>query len=270
MNRGILIVAHDTEHVSYSTLASISATLAKKNLNLPVSLITDEQSAENLKNNHGYDLFDTIILTEKPLNGNVRVINNQITDTFLNWNRSDIYNLSPYNHTLLIDSDLLIFTDRFNQYWDIDQSVLLCENMLDTTGLRLEAPDRRVSDTGPRLRWATAVMFKKNKESETFFNLIKHIKENYLFYADIYNFTPFQYRNDISFTLAEHLMYASSIERVYLPPLSFTLENETVLKIDNNLVKVILKNNNSLLTIKNSDVHVMNKSAILEFKKELL
>jgi hypothetical protein len=113
-------------------------------------------------------------------------------------------------------------------------------------------------------------MFKKNKESETFFDLIKHIKENYLYYADIYNFTPFQYRNDISFTLAEHIMYASSSDRVYLPPISFTLENETVLKIDKNLVKVILKNNNSLLTIKNSDVHVMNKMAILEFKKELL
>jgi hypothetical protein len=269
MNRGILIVAHDTEHVSYSTLASIAGVLAKQNLNLPVSLITDKQSAENLKNNCNYDLFDKVILTDKPQHGNVRVINNQITDTFLNWNRSDIYSLSPYQHTLLIDSDLLIFTDRFNQYWDIDQSVLLCEKMLDTSGSRLDSPDLRVSDTGPKLRWATAVMFKKNKESETFFDLIKHIKENYLYYADIYNFTPFQYRNDISFTLAEHIMYASSSDRVYLPPLSFTLENETVLKIDKNLVKVILKNNNSLLTIKNSDVHVMNKMSILEFKKEL-
>jgi hypothetical protein len=113
-------------------------------------------------------------------------------------------------------------------------------------------------------------MFKKNQESQAFFDLIKHVKENYMYYSDIYNFTPFQYRNDISFTIAEHTMYASSSDRIYLPPLSFTLNDETVLEIRDNLVKLILKSDNSLLTIQNSDVHVMNKSAILNFKKELL
>jgi hypothetical protein len=270
MTRGILIVAHDTDHVEYSTLSAIAASLANSNLKLPVSLITDTQSLENLKNNSYTELFDNIILTEKPSTGNIRSIGGKVTDTFLNWNRSDIYEMTPYDHTLIIDSDLLIFTDRFNQFWDVDQDIILCENMLDSDNSRLEYPDIRVSDTGPRLRWATAVMFKKSAEALAFFDLIKHIKENYLYYSDIYNFTPFQYRNDISFSLAEHIMYSSSQDRIYLPPLSFTLENETVLKIEKNLVKVILKNNDVLLTMKNCDVHVMNKSAILQFKKELL
>lgn len=270
MTQGLLVVAHDTPIVSYSTLAAIAASLAQQNLNLPVSLITDQESLENLKNNSFFEFFDKIILTDKPKNGNVRVIDGKITDTFLNWNRPDIYALTPYEHTLLIDSDLLIFTDRFNQYWDIDQSVILCETMLDPANSRLEIPDIYVSNTGPRLRWATAIMFKKNQEAETFFNLVKHIKENYLYYSDVYNFVPFQYRNDISFTLAEHIMYASSLDRLYLPPLSFTLNDESVLKIDKGIVKLILKNNDTLLTIQDSDVHVMNKSAILEFKEALL
>jgi protein associated with RNAse G/E len=270
MTRGILVVAHDTDHVSYSTLAAIAATLAKKNLNLPVSLITDGQTLVNLKSNLFFDLFDKVILTEKPQHGNVRAIDGKISDTFLNWNRADVFNLTPYDHTLLIDSDLLIFTDRFNQYWDIDQSVIVCETMLDSSKSRLGFNDIWLSNTGPLLRWATSVMFKKNQESQAFFNLIKHVKENYMYYSDIYNFTPFQYRNDISFTLAEHIMYASSLDRVYLPSLAFVLNDEEVLKIDNKLVKLILKNDNSLLTIRNSDVHVMNKSAILNFKKELL
>jgi hypothetical protein len=270
MTRGVLIVAHDTEHVSYSTLSSICASLAGKNLNLPVSLITDSVSLENLKNNSFQKFFDKIILTDKPDNGNIRVIDNRITDTFLNWNRSDVYNLSPYQHTLLIDSDLLIFTDKFNQFWDIDQDVILCESMLDFDKSRLEYQDLRVSDKGPALRWATAVMFKSSKESQTFFDLIKHIKENYQYYADIFNFVPFQYRNDISFTLAEHIMYASTNDRIYLPSLAFTLQNENILTIDKDNVRLILKNNDVLLTIRNSDVHVMNKSAILRFKEALL
>lgn len=270
MTRGILVVAHDTPLVSYSTLAAIAASLAHQNLNLPVSLITDQESLDNLKTNSYIDLFDTIILTEKPKNGNVRVIDGKVTDTFLNWNRADIHDLTPYDHTLLIDSDLLIFTDRFNQYWEIDQSVILCETMHDPANSRLEFPDIYISNTGPKLRWATAIMFKKNKETETFFNLVKHIKENYLYYSDTYNFVPFQYRNDIAFTLAEHIMYASSLDRLYLPPLSFTLNDETVLGINNGSIKLILKNNDTLLTIQDSDVHVMNKSAILKFKEVLL
>jgi hypothetical protein len=113
-------------------------------------------------------------------------------------------------------------------------------------------------------------MFKKNQEAETFFNLVKHIQENYIYYADVYNFVPFQYRNDIAFTLSEHIMYASSQDRLYLPPLSFTLNDESVLKIDKGMIKLILKNNDTLLTIRDSDVHVMNKTAILKFKEELL
>jgi hypothetical protein len=113
-------------------------------------------------------------------------------------------------------------------------------------------------------------MFKSSKESQTFFDLIKHIKENYQYYADIFNFVPFQYRNDISFTLAEHIMYASTNDRIYLPSLAFTLQNENILTIDKDNVRLILKNNDVLLTIRNSDVHVMNKSAILRFKEALL
>jgi hypothetical protein len=65
-------------------------------------------------------------------------------------------------------------------------------------------------------------------------------------------------------------MYASSLDRLYLPPLSFTLNDESVLKIDKGIVKLILKNNDTLLTIQDSDVHIMNKSAILKFKEVLL
>ena len=270
MTQGILVVAYDTPIVSYSTLAAIAASLARQNLNLPVSLITDQESLENLKNNSFFDFFDKVILTDKPKTGNVRIIDEKVTDTFLNWNRVDVYSLTPYDHTLLIDSDLLIFTDRFNQYWDVDQSVILCETMLDPANSRLEFPDIYVSSAGPKLRWATAIMFKKNQEAEIFFNLVKHVQENYLYYSDVYNFVPFQYRNDIAFTLAEHIMYASPRDRLYLPPLSFTLNNEQVLKIDKGIVKLILKNNDALLTIQDSDVHVMNKSAILKFKEELL
>jgi len=271
MNRGVLIVAHDNEQISYSTISVISARLAKKNLAAPVSLVTDSDTLENLKSS--FDIareFDNIIITEKPETGNIRTIEGRVVDNFLNFNRPDVFYLTPYDKTLLIDSDLLIYTDRFNQYWEIDQDVMICESMIDYTANRLQEPDLKISDIGPKLKWATAVMFDKSQSSKRFFDLVKHIKENYVYYSDIYNFIPFQYRNDIAFTIAEHILYCQDTSRISLPSLNFSLKEEKLLSVVGSKFKLLLKNNDTILTIQDSDIHLMNKLEILKFKDELL
>jgi len=271
MNRGILIVAHDNEQISYSTISVISARLARKHLATPVSLVTDSHTLENLKSNFDVNQeFDKIIVTEKPESGNIRTIDGKVVDNFLNFNRPDVFRLTPYDKTLLIDSDLLIYTDRFNQYWEIDQDVILCESMIDHAGHRLEDPDLKISDIGPRLKWATAIMFDKSPSAEIFFDLVKHIKENYVYYSDIYNFIPFQYRNDIAFTIAEHMLYCQDTNRISLPPLNFSLQEEKIISVKDSKFKLLLKGNDSILTIQDSDIHLMNKLDILNFKDELL
>lgn len=271
MNRGILIVAHDTEQIEYSTISVIAARLASRSLSVPVSLITDTDTLENLKSNFSIEKeFDKVILTEKPEKGNVRIINGEVTDTFLNFNRPDVFHLTPYDKTLLIDSDLLIFTDRFNQYWENNQSVIICKSMIDHTSFRLQDPDKRVSDIGPELKWATAVMFDKSKESRIFFDLVKHIKDNYIYYSDIYNFVPFQYRNDLAFTIAEHTLYQQDPFRISLPSLNFSLFEEKLLSVDGSKIKFLLKGNETVLTIQDTDVHIMNKLDILKFKDNFL
>jgi hypothetical protein len=270
MTRGVLIVAHDTDIIDYSTLSVISARLAAKHLGVPVSLITDLDTLENLKKSFIPEKeFDQITIVPKPAKGNIRNINNQVSDTFLNTNRHTVWHLTPYDSTLLIDSDLLIFSNKFNNYWDTESSVLICDSMLELTANRLTNTERRIADISPKLKWATAVLFKKNKESETFFNLVGHIKENYTYYADVYDFVPFQYRNDISFTIAKHIMNSFIETTDILPPLLFTLQDEYIVSINGSKIKLLLKDS-SILTIEDSDIHVMNKEDIIKFKEYLL
>ena len=54
MNRGILLYAHNSRDIDYLQMAMVSGGLAKKNLNLPVSIITDEATIEWAKESNNY------------------------------------------------------------------------------------------------------------------------------------------------------------------------------------------------------------------------
>jgi hypothetical protein len=74
MNRGAVIFAHNSREVDYALIAIISGGLAKKHLNIPVSLITDSTTEAWMKESEIYqkavDVFDNIILVEKPKTAN--------------------------------------------------------------------------------------------------------------------------------------------------------------------------------------------------------
>ncbi len=153
MNRGILIYAHNNENINYVDLAKTSAKLSKKYLGYSVSLITDSQSLESLDD---LSIFDNLIITEKPTSNNKRFSNGKRV-SFLNYNRSTAWDLTPYDHTLMIDADYFVFTDKLNEFWDIDQSFLISSGsnffLEENTGYL----DKFVSFQGIPMKWATTI-----------------------------------------------------------------------------------------------------------------
>lgn len=283
MNRGIVIFSYSNRDIDYSLLAIIAGGLAKKNLNLPVSLITDASTVDWMKESNTYSkalgLFDKIIISDRPNINNKRVIFDGIESKivpFLNSNRSSVYDLTPYDQTLLIDSDLLIMSDRLNAYWEVDNDLMMIDSMKDIRGDRYGVLDRWVSDTGVKMFWATAVMFKKNEKTKTFFNLVDHVKENYMFYADIYRFETRTYRNDIAFSIAKHIMDGFlSIHLESLPPQITVFDKDDLVEVcDNNLIFLIrdfdFEDNFFAANLKDQDVHIMNKQSIIRNKDKLL
>ena len=282
MKKGILIFAHNSRDVDYALMSLVSAKFAKANLQVPVSLVVDKFTVEWMQTSNIYNLsqeiFDKIIQIEKPVTQNTRVLNDGYTSKtvpFVNSNRASVWNLTPYDRTLLIDSDFLIMSNRLDEYWKVDSSVMLSPSMKDVRGDRKGILDSWVSETGIPLYWATTVMFTKNNESKIFFDLVDVIRTNYNYFADLFRFNPKQYRNDISFSIAKHMLNGFENRGEDLPPILTLLDKDLIHSIDKNQLRVYLNDNMSedhvvITSIKDLDVHVMNKQSIIRNAKEFL
>ena len=186
MTKGILIYAHNNRRVDYALMAIISAGLAKKQLNVPASLVTDPSTVEWLRESNMLDkaseVFENIIIVPRPETDNQRRLSDgesNIMVPFINSNRSSAWDLTPYDRTLLIDSDFLIFSDTLSKYWEVDDDVLIGEAINDIfDNSRLGYMDKYVSEVGVKLYWATTVMFTKNERSKMFFDTVDFVKEN--------------------------------------------------------------------------------------------
>jgi len=282
MTQGILIYAHNSQSVDYALMSVISGGLAKKYLNVPVSLITDKSTVDWMEDSQTYELavkiFEHIIIVEKPETNNSRRLydgSSNSTIPFINSNRSSAWDLTPYDRTLLIDSDFLIFSDRLSKYWNVDNDLMIGESINDIyDNNRLGYHDRYISDVGIKLYWATTVMFTKNKKTKIFFELVKHIKDNYQYYADAYRFDSKQFRNDIAFSIAKHILNGFEQHNAEeLPPVLTLLDKDILHSVNNKLTILVspkLDSNFCAAAIDGIDIHIMNKQSIIRNKDALL
>lgn len=283
MKTGIVIYAHNNRSLDYALMSIIAGGLAKKNLKVPVSLITDPSTVEWMKESSILEkatkIFENIIIVDRPATNNQRKLHDGelfITVPFINLNRNSVWDLTPYDRTLLIDSDYLIFSDNLNKYWDVDCDVMIGESINDIYNSdRLGYLDRHISETGVKMYWATTVMFTKNENSKLFFDTVELVKENYTHYADIFGFDPRQYRNDIAFSIAKHILNGFEQQTVdSLPPVLTTLDRDILYKVDKNklnfLINYNLDSNYLPSSISNTDIHIMNKQSIIRHKDSLM
>lgn len=260
MTQGILLFAHDNEQIHYSLLAVWQARRIYRWLNKPVSIVTDQQSINNLRA-YGFDPdfeFDKIILSDVATSQKKNYTGTQLT--FKNVDRTDAYDFTPYEETLVIDTDIAIQSDRLNVIWNSSEDYLVCEHCTDVLGR--DWPGLRYINPpyGIKFYWATLFYFKKNQHSKEFFDTCKHIKENYSKYNAEYKIRDQYLRNDHVWSVAIHKLGATSI------PINlwYTIDKDVV-KMNNRAVVV-----EDTIKIEEQDVHIMNKYSLIEHvKKEL-
>jgi hypothetical protein len=283
MTQGILIYAHNTRAVDYALLSVISAGLAKKHLSMPASLVTDGTTVSWMKQSQIFHLaekvFENIIVADRPITNNQRRLfdgENSSTVPFVNVNRDTAWSLTPYDRTLLIDSDFLIFSDVLNKYWNTDCDLLIGESINDIYSQdRMKYLDRHISDTGVKLYWATTVMFTKNQNTRLFFDTVNHVKENYTHYADVFRFDHRQFRNDIAFSVSKHILdgFVES-DLGILPPILSALDRDILYGVNDQrltfLIDHRLDNNYCAAAISGVDIHIMNKQSIIRNQQQLL
>jgi len=283
MTTGVLLFAHNSLEIDYGLMSIIAGGLAKKHLGVPVTLVTDLGTLQWLEESGSLkkakEVFDKIIEVERPYTKNVRNLHDGFESKvipFVNTNRYSVWELSPYDKTLLIDSDYLIFSDRLKEYWSVDSPVMMAQGMTDLTGERAGILDTRVSETGVHMFWATTVMFDKSTESQFFFKLVDFVKDNYVYYADLFRFNPKQFRNDIAFSVAKHIMNGFETEFAYTLPSILTVFDKDILHgVDQDKLTFLVSQPQDVssfwaATTKGVDVHIMNKQSIIRNKDRLL
>jgi hypothetical protein len=263
-------------------MSVISGGLAKKHLNKSVSLVTDKFTVDWMKDSGIYDtankIFEHIKIVEKPQTNNSRRLydgTDNVVVPFINSNRSSAWDLTPYDRTLLIDSDFLIFSNRLSEYWNVDSDLMIGESINDVyDNNRVGYHDRYISDVGIKLYWATTVMFTKNAKTKIFFELVKHIKDYYQYYADTYRFDSKQFRNDVAFSIAKHILNGfEQNDSEDLPPVLTLLDKDVLYSVDKKLTVLVSPKLDSTFcaaTVTGIDLHVMNKQSIIRNKAALL
>jgi hypothetical protein len=153
---------------------------------------------------------------------------------------------------------------------------MMAHSMTDLTGDRGGILDSKVSETGIHMFWATTVMFDKSPESEFFFKLVDFVKDNYVYYADLFRFNPKQFRNDIAFSVAKHIMNGFETEFAYtLPPILTVFDKDILHSVDKDRLTFLVSQPHDVAafwaaTTRGVDVHIINKQSIIRNTDSLL
>jgi hypothetical protein len=271
MSQGAVLIARNNKEIDYVKQAAFLAARIEKYLNLPTTLITDNVEYLDKHNLNSY--FDSVI----SIDSNVPYTFKKYKDglvyqnslEFKNTNRSDVYSLTPYDETLLLDTDLIVSDDVFKNCFEQSADLLMYSNAFELSGWRDTSEFKFITDAGPKFYWATAVFFRKTKENKIFFNLVKHIQENWIHYKKLYQIVSPVFRNDFAFSIAVHIMngYTTNDFVKEMPgTLYYTTDRDELVELkEDNFLFLIEKENQHeqfLTRIKGKTVHVMNKYSL--------
>ena len=267
MNKGVLLFANNNSQVDYIKQACYLAKKVKKHLKVPVSLVTSDR--KRVTDFYPYEVFDKIIEKRSKNKFSKRYNDGALSHKKLEFNndlRPLAYELTPYETTLILDTDYIICNDLFKDVFDTTKDILLYKDSTDITLHRNFTEFKRISDTSIDFYWATCVVFKKTKFTKMFFELIEHIRKEWNHYANLYQLNTRIYRNDYSFSIAVDMLKSNNIG---LMPgtMLYSTDKDVLFKIEDDKLKFLVEKKDRLgqytaVYTHKQNVHVMNKFSL--------
>jgi hypothetical protein len=142
---------------------------------------------------------------------------------------------------------------------------------LRVDGLPMEPAEIRLSDTGPRMYWATVTYFKKCELASTFFAMVEHVAENWDYYTIVYGLPSKIFRNDYAFSIATHVINGHGVGDLIKPiPFKlFTVTDRDKIHSFGDGITFLVNDRDErwkhhLVKVR-TDVHCMNKYSMMEF-----
>lgn len=269
-SKGILCFANNNSAIDYIKQAVYLAKRVKKYLDLPVSLVT---STFDKLDPMYHDCFDKIIRIQDDEKNSKRYYDGSqhLQLSFKNNGRLDSYDITPYDQTLILDTDFIICNDKFKNAFNSKLPFQIYKKGTDLCHDRNLQEFNYINDTGIDFYWATCVYFEKTSENKIFFNLLKHLRKNWQHYSEVYNLADRNFRNDHLFSIGIHMMngFTNSDWAKPLPgKMYYTLDRDLLLvankeKLQFMIQKSKVNNEFTLASVENCNVHVMNKFSLM-------
>jgi hypothetical protein len=256
--KGVMFFAFNNPKTDYYTMAVKAAKRVKHFLNLPVTIVTDIQP-ENPE-------FNII-------NVSAETSNEKDSNPWYNKGRYRAYDLTPYDETILLDTDYLVNSNQLLKLFDIYDD-FMCH---DSTFFLTEGRETEyVSDRSFKTLWATVIVFKKTERVKHIFQCLEMVQNNYSHYINLYHINSPMYRNDYGITIAARIVDGHYDEkRNYIPwDLSHVNRYIKVYRTDDTPfnTEYVLVNETAkrpeYIRIKDIDFHCMSKETFMELVDE--
>jgi hypothetical protein len=235
-SKGVVLFATNTDTVDYVTIAHRAERLINHYLGLPVTIIQGSKTS-----NRRYSVD---------------------SGRFEQWNntgRSKAYESSPYDQTILLDCDYLIFDDNLLKILqsNFDYKIAKHNRFVD------HADHTTMGKHSLPFLWATIVIFDRTPKSQMLFDLVARIERNYPYYCRLYNVRDTSYRNDYAFTIADNILngYCQDTEN-YLPWSMISVANP-IDSLELRDQKLLLKVKDQAHVLPKQSLHILSKAFLL-------
>lgn len=240
-------------------MAAWSADRIRRHLDIPVAVVTDLDPGDPRVSR-----FDRVIAADATTGGTRWFEDYASTVTWHNAGRVDAFDLSPWDHTLVLDADYVVCSDTLGRLWDCD-SDFLCHrtawnaangSMLDglNTFGRLKMP----------MWWATVMCFKKTNVSQYIFDAMTMVRQNWQHYRDLYQIDRATYRNDFALSIALGIVSGHTLQVDEIPwNLASVMPDTELTQLDDDyfgLTYTDIYNVPRTVGISGTDFHAMGKA----------
>lgn len=271
MTTGAIIFAQNNGGIDYVKLADFAAKRVKAYLDIPVSIITD--SPGWLEESCPAHVFDQVIIIPDESIYKKEFYDGSLTSKPYAWKnlaRPKVYDLTPYDKTLVLDSDYILNSSILKIALERDVDFQIYKNSFDLSGWRDTAPFTRLNSYSIPFYWATVFVFEKSLVTEAFFDLVGYIKSNWVYFRMLYNIDSELFRNDFAFSIAIHIMNGKTNGEfaTNLPgTMTYSLDRDVLIDITDTEMKFLVEKKDHLgeyilAKTRGVDVHVMNKFSL--------
>lgn len=230
MTTGAVIFAYNNEHIDYVAMAAWSAANIKRHLGIPVCLITDQDPCTSV--------FDKVIVVDSQ-GTNSRYFSDVGTVSWHNLNRMDVYALTPWDQTLVLDADYVVASDQLLSVLESQEDFMCHRWAYDITGLQTFEDLNYFGRYQFPMWWATVMMFRRSKKADVIFSAMTMIKNNWKHYRDLYANSRSTYRNDHALSIALNIENGHTLATTDIPwALASLTPTHSLTQLDSDVYRV--------------------------------